>query len=82
MVCLNSGASHMELLEGLEDIYLALSRLETRFNIHIIQIYSDSGTQLAAAILGEKHSKQHPVPGTGGEHQAPCPCGLHHALED
>ena len=50
--------SHMELLEGMEarDVYLALSRLETRFNIHIIQIYSDSGTQLAAAILGEKKS--------------------------
>ena len=53
MMCLNSGASHMELLEGIEarNIYIALSRLETRFNIHIIQIYSDSGTQLAAAIL-------------------------------
>ena len=58
MVCLNSGACHMELLEGMEarDVYLALSRLETRFNIHIIQIYSDIGTQLAAAILGEKKS--------------------------
>ena len=54
MVCLNSGACHMELLEGMEarDIYLALSRLETWFNIHIIQIYSDSRT----AILGEKKS--------------------------
>ena len=51
----------MELLEGMEarDVYLTLSRLETRFNIHIIQIiqiFSDSGTQLAAAILGEKKS--------------------------
>ena len=53
MVCLNSGASHMEPLEGMEarDIYIALSRQETRFNINMIQIYSDSGTQLAAAIL-------------------------------
>ena len=37
-------------MEGLEakDVYLALTRLELRYGIKIIQIFNDSGTQLSA----------------------------------
>ena len=56
ILCLSSGASHIELLEGLEakDVYLALTRLELRFGTKIIQMFSDSGTQLSPSLLGEK----------------------------
>ena len=56
ILCLHSGASHIELMEGLEakDVYLALTRLELRFGIKIVQIFSDSGTQLSPSLLGEE----------------------------
>ena len=57
-VCLTSGASHIEILHGLEarDIYLALLRLQYRYNVRIHQIFSDKGSQLAGRILGQKRT--------------------------
>ena len=48
----------LELIEGLEarDIYMAVTRLEMRYNTKVIQLFSDSGTQLAPALLGKKRS--------------------------
>jgi hypothetical protein len=57
-VCLSSGAAHIEIIQGLEsrDIYLALLRIQYRYNTRIYQIFSDKGSQLAGSILGEKRS--------------------------
>ena len=56
ILCLSLGASHIELMEGLDakDVYLALTRLELRYVTKVIQIFSDSGTQLSPSLLGEK----------------------------
>ena len=58
MVCLASGATHVEIMLGLEakDVYLALMRTQYRFNAQIIQIFTDGGSQLSANILGEKRN--------------------------
>ena len=57
-LCLNSGASHIELIEGLEAryIYLAVTWLEMQYNTKVIQLFSDIGTQLSPTILGVKKS--------------------------
>ena len=48
-VCLASGAAHVELIQGLEakDVYLALLRIQYRYNSRIHQIFADKGSQLA-----------------------------------
>ena len=57
-VCLSSGAAHIEIIHGLEarDIYLALLRVQYRYNARIYQIFSDRGSQLAGSILGQKRT--------------------------
>ena len=57
-VCLNTGGSHIEIMAGLEarDIYLAILRLQYKYNIRVKQIFSDRGSQLAAKILGRKRN--------------------------
>ena len=57
-VCLASGAAHIEIIQGLEsrDIYMALLRIQYRYNTRIHQVFSDKGSQLSGNILGEKRS--------------------------
>jgi hypothetical protein len=42
LCCINSGAVHMESMSGLEagDVYLAILRVQYRYNIRITQIFS------------------------------------------
>ena len=56
MCCINSGAVHIESMSGLEarDVYLAILRVQYRYNIRIVQIFSDKGSQLSSAILGRR----------------------------
>ena len=53
---INTGAICFELLEKLEarEVFLALSRVEYRFSISIVQILSDDGSQLQAHLLGDR----------------------------
>ena len=56
MADINTGAICFEILNQLEakDVFLALSRVEFRFNTRIVQILSDKGSQLKHHLLGEK----------------------------
>ena len=58
MVCISSGATHVENMLGLEakDVYLAIMRVQYRYNTQVIQIFSDGGSQLSGNILGEKRN--------------------------
>ena len=48
MVDIDNGATHFELMTSLEakEVYLALNRLQYRYNTKVMQVYSDGGTQL------------------------------------
>ena len=62
------GLAYMELLEGPQ----ALLSLESRFNIKVIQIFSDSGTQLAPPSLGRRRaSSRKSWPGFGQSKTTP-----------
>ena len=56
MACLNSGGVHTEIMGGLEarDVYLALLRLQYRYNVRVTQLFSDHGSQISANLLGKK----------------------------
>ena len=58
VVCISSGATHVENMLGLEakDVYLAIMRIQYRYNTQVIQIFSDGGSQLSERILGEKRN--------------------------
>ena len=53
---INTGAICFELLNRLEakDVFLALSRVEFRFNTRITQVLSDKGSQLKHHLLGDR----------------------------
>ena len=56
MVDIDNGATHFELMTSLEakEVYLALNRLQYRYNTKVKQVYSDWGTQLTCSLLGKK----------------------------
>ena len=56
MVDIDNGATHFELMASLEakEVYLALNRLQYKYNTKIKQVYSDGGTQLTCSLLGKK----------------------------
>jgi hypothetical protein len=53
---INSGGICFEILNMLEakDVFLALSRVEFRFSVSIVQILSDKGSQLQHHLLGDQ----------------------------
>ena len=53
---INTGAICFEILNQLEakDVFLALSRIEFRNSVSIVQIMSDGGSQLQHHLLGDK----------------------------
>ena len=58
IACLQTGATHVELMAGLEarDIYLSILRLQYKYNTVVTQIFSDGGSNLKAKLLGAKKS--------------------------
>ena len=56
VVDIDNASTHFEIMTGMEakDVYLALNRVQYRFNTRIIQVYSDGGSQLSSTLLGEK----------------------------
>ena len=56
MVDIDNGATHFESMTSLEakEVYLALNRLQYRYNTKVNQVYSDGGTKLTCSLLGKK----------------------------